>query len=947
MLHIYRYQRLGELTDLERGIKYNIRALDLTPDGHPSLSGRHANMGISYSNRYRRLGELADLEGAIKCDTRALDLTPADHPRLPDLHSNLGVSYMNRYQRLGELADLEKAIEYDTRALNLTPKGHPSLPHRCAGMGASYMNRYQRLGEVTDLEKAIKYNTRALDLTPDDHPSLSSRYANLGTSYIYRYENRGELRDLDKAIECNTRALDLTPDGHPDLPARHDGLGVSYSKRYTQLGKLADIGKAIEFSTRALDLTPSGHPDLSERHRNLGVCYINRYQHSSEFADLREAIECFSHALDLTPEGHPSLPDQYNNLGVSYMRRYRHLGELADLEKAIKYIDCGIHLTPDGHPHSPILYHSFALSSLYHYQHSREPSHLDNSLTFFRKASQLLAGAPRVVFNTALSWANLASVYDYLNPIEAFRVTIDLLPHFIWLGATTYQRYRDLSSADSLAVRAACAAIRSSEYTMAVEWLEHARCVVWNQSLMLRTPVDDLQLTHADLAAQLRSISQQLHHASSGSSLPSANSSGAHAPERRHRLAREYNELLQLVRKQPGFGCFLQPTKSDGLLRAARYGPIVIINCHEVHCDALIILPGQDRVGYLGLPNCTQDKAQSARSEIERLLQSKSIREREHRMKFRRVGETKPDVGPVLSSLWYNVVKPILEYLGYTVRLAIHYAYKSITVLSQNDSPINHLPHITWCPTGIMSFLPLHAAGDYDKPRSRVFDYVISSYTPTLSAMLTSTSTPAILDRPPRILAIGQAATPKCSPLPGTDKELEHLKAHAEGRAEYSQLTDDRATTTAVLDAMDQHDWVHLACHAQQNAMDPTKSGFYLHDGTLDLSAITQRSFRGKGLAFLSACQTARGDERLPDEVIHLASGMLMAGYPSVIGTMWSVVDEDAPFVADKVYAQLMENGKVGSGEAGKALHYAVAGLRDQIGEREFARWIPYIHIGS
>ncbi|CAE6437583.1 unnamed protein product [Rhizoctonia solani] len=273
-------------------------------------------------------------------------------------------------------------------------------------------------------------------------------------------------------------------------------------------------------------------------------------------------------------------------------------------------------------------------------------------------------------------------------------------------------------------------------------------------------------------------------------------------------------------------------------------------------------------------------------------------------------------------------LRPVLDYLGYI-----------------NKGPTDHLPHITWCPTGAITFLPLHAAGDYDQPRSRVFDHVISSYTPTLTALLAST--PTVLDRDPKILAIGQTATLGHSHLPGTARELEHITVHTQGRAKYSQLTESEATPTAVLDAMDDHDWVHLACHAHQNVLDPTKSGFFLHGGTLDLAAITRRSFRTKGLAFLSACQTATGDERLPDEAIHLASGMLMAGYPSVIGTMWSVVDDDAPFVADKVYEQLMKHGKIGNGEAGRALHDAVAGLREKVGEKNFAQWGPYIHIGS
>lgn len=48
-------------------------------------------------------------------------------------------------------------------------------------------------------------------------------------------------------------------------------------------------------------------------------------------------------------------------------------------------------------------------------------------------------------------------------------------------------------------------------------------------------------------------------------------------------------------------------------------------------------------------------------------------------------------------------------------------------------------------------------------------------------------------------------------------------------------------------------------------------------------------------LAFLSACQTAVGDEKIPEESIRLAAGMLAVGYKGVIATMWSIRDDDAP----------------------------------------------------
>ncbi|KDN43079.1 hypothetical protein RSAG8_06402, partial [Rhizoctonia solani AG-8 WAC10335] len=370
--------------------------------------------------------------------------------------------------------------------------------------------------------------------------------------------------------------------------------------------------------------------------------------------------------------------------------------------------------------------------------------------------------------------------------------------------------------------------------------------------------------------------------------------------------------------------------KVNKLTWAARNGPIVVINCHQDRCDALLILPHQDNVNHMPLPNFNGEKARRVRSEMEFSIESQRSRERgvERRPLVPEGGTKTDEFGGVLEVLWNDVVKPILDFLGFTDRV-----------------PVGNLPHITWCPTGAMTFLPLHAAGDYDQPQSRVFDYVISSYTPTLTALLESS--PSTLTRDSRVLAIGQTATPGHSRLPGTAKELEYVKAHTHNKAEYSQLIDNQATTTAVLDAMERHDWVHFACHAHQNVGNATESGFFLHDGVLDLASINRRSLKNKGLAFLSACQTATGDKELPDEAVHLASGMLMAGYTSVIATMWSVEDSDAPLVADKVYSELMKDGKLGNGEAGKALHNAVAALRETVGEKEFARWVPFIHIGS
>ncbi|EUC54332.1 aromatic di-alanine and TPR containing protein [Rhizoctonia solani AG-3 Rhs1AP] len=518
----------------------------------------------------------------------------------------------------------------------------------------------------------------------------------------------------------------------------------------------------------------------------------------------------------------------------------------------------------------------------------------------------------------------------YILP-RRIEATLDLLPQFIWLGATRDQRYEDIKTVQTLAVDAALAAILSSNYSLALEWLEHARCIVWNQSLMLRSPLDQLRSSHPSLATRLQNIADRLHTAGSDSResrAPSSSTTPEQVAQEHRRLAKEYNGLLSEARALPGFEDFLRPLKLHRLVDAAQSGPIVVINCHEDRCDALVILPRQTVVNHIPLANFNGHKAQNACSELRIFVDDTIHMERGTERRPQADAGEEPGFEVVLASLWYDVVKPILDFFGYAESI-----------------PLGDLPHITWCPTGAMTFLPLHAAGDYDQPQSRVFNYVISSYTPTLTALLEST--PCSLSQDTRVLAIGQAATPGHTPLPGTTLEIARVRNCTEGKAAYTQLMDEAATTTTVLNEMEQHDWVHLVCHAHQNVGNATESGFFLHNGVLDLASINRRSLKGKGLAYLSACQTATGDEELADEAVHLASGMLMAGYTSVIATMWSVHDEDAPGVATAVYSQLMEDGKLGNGEAGRALHHAVAELRDNIGEDQFVRWVPFIHIGS
>jgi hypothetical protein len=261
-------------------------------------------------------------------------------------------------------------------------------------------------------------------------------------------------------------------------------------------------------------------------------------------------------------------------------------------------------------------------------------------------------------------------------------------------------------------------------------------------------------------------------------------------------------------------------------------------------------------------------------------------------------------------------------------------------------------------------------------------DYAISSYTPTLAALAESQRPIQDMEKPVKILTVIQPNTPKAQPLPGTMEELKIIQRHtlehqmpiirvlsiilkhaahhhilSKGTTTVlsiinkhlqmlTVLTRTEATVDKVESEMNKCPWVHFACHGVQDLNAPLKSGFLLQDGCLELSKIISKSVSNADFAFLSACQTAAGDLNHPDEAIHLAAGMLSAGYHSVIATMWSIGDDDAPFIADSVYTHLLADKKPNSQKAAEALHYAVQSLCKRYNYQSFSSWVPFIHMG-
>jgi CHAT domain-containing protein len=195
------------------------------------------------------------------------------------------------------------------------------------------------------------------------------------------------------------------------------------------------------------------------------------------------------------------------------------------------------------------------------------------------------------------------------------------------------------------------------------------------------------------------------------------------------------------------------------------------------------------------------------------------------------------------------------------------------------------------------------------------------------------------------MLSVIQPSAPGVTAIPNTEQELECIEKRLDGR-EHTVLKGHEGTKSRVTNAMSDSNWLHLACHGVQRQDEPTKSGLILDDGHLTLDEIVRLDLPNAEFAFLSACQTTTGDEALSDEAVHIAGGMLLAGYRGVVATMWSIQDDLAPEVADEFYCRVMEGEKrPDNRKAAEALHYSVQKLRKKRGV-SLTSWIPFVHLG-
>ena len=938
-LCIYRtthFKYTETLADLESAIAVTRQALCSTPPGYPNQAILLSKLAFLVGIRYTKTNSIVDIEEAIRIQRQAIEKGSSEHSKYRlGWMNNLAAFLSARNARVGATADLDEAIQICRSIVDSHPIDSFMRIKPLSDLGSLFSERYLRFGEIADLDEAIKFAKLALASSPIDHSSRSAMLLNYGNNLGDRYLRRGVITDLDEAIEVGEQALGLPPSISTKREILLSNHAIQLSRRYEKIGTITDLDKAFLLGQEAVNV--SAHENRANALHNLGIIHKNRYMITLALEHLESAIELQQQAIKAISRDQPDFVNYLHNFCALQTDKFIKTRLISDLEEAYQTSRQVVETCPKDHLNRAAFLSHLGFLLGYLFLMRRTAYDLDEAVQLGQesvdatdeenpqRAERLLrlgknlrerftrTGA-RVDIERAIACHQAAlrhlpsfitsrigagkdllkccaAISDWQQAFEAAELAMQLVP----LLTSALVEHRDkqdtLSNVTGLASDAAAMALNAGKGApTAVRFLEQGRDLLATSSAETQTDVLELQERDPESAARFIRLRDELKAHQTGEPYLQGQTSQPFT------AGEELSELIGNIREQPGGEDFLHTPTEPNLRKAAMHGPIVMINPSEYRCDALLI--EQHQIRSLALP----------------LLNDQDIR--------RKIASGDLGTRKILTWLWDSIACPVLDALGF------------------NESPLrsNGLPHMWWIPTGIMSIMPLHAAGRHHHGSTEtVLDRTMSSYSTSIRAMIrgrqrrSGPKTAPFLGE--KAVLVAMEHTPERSRLFNAPKEISMLHGLCKSMG-FDPVEPQRRKKNVLLH-LSQCKIFHFAGHGSTDEHDPSKGSLLLEDWQTDpltlanvqgINLWEQRPF----LAYLSACGTGQvRHERFIDENIHLISGYQMAGFRHVIGTLWEVNDKTCVDMARITYDAIRE-GDMTDESVCRGLHSACRELRNQ-----------------
>ncbi|KAF8257963.1 CHAT domain-containing protein [Lactarius quietus] len=329
--------------------------------------------------------------------------------------------------------------------------------------------------------------------------------------------------------------------------------------------------------------------------------------------------------------------------------------------------------------------------------------------------------------------------------------------------------------------------------------------------------------------------------------------------------------LIAHIPSLPGFENFLTPPSFDVLSSAAAQGPVIIVNQFP---SSVVVLLKDSPPSLISTPSNFHERASQLKDGLLSVRQEKGIDSMEYDL----------TLASVLADLYELVGKPVIE------------------KLRQLEVP--EKSRVWWCPTSAFCSLPLHALGPIpsdDGSELYFLDLYITSYTPTLSALIESRkprSLSKMLDKP-SLLLVAHSKNQF-----GAREEIRVVQTIA---TTVTTLASATATPTTVVEHLRDHQFAHFVCHSLLEAGKPFEASFKLHGNNLSLLDIVRSQLPTAGFAFLSARHIEPTEDYVAnsEEGLHLVAAMQYCGFRSVVGTLWAIADMDGADLSKDFYKMI------------------------------------------
>jgi len=964
------HQHTGDIAALDEADTSFRAAISLVPENDPRQATVLSALGDVLHERYRAGGQVALLDEALLFVRSAVRLLPPSTPGYAIAANNLANVLLERYQVTADREALEEAASALRSALTVAALDPADRALALGTLGTTLMLAHEATGDLAILTGAEQVLAEALELTPHGGATRAGHLSSLGNVLSDRYRRTGDSEALDRATALYRQAVDAVDASDVSYPAFVSNLANTLSERYDLLGDLRALDEAVALLGHAMTLsTPSGKALVGS---NLGAALLRRYQREQDRVVLHQAIYALEGALAATSDGDVRRPMILNNLANALHQDYKLTGDasrLVDAERTYReaagagragdpakvmalsnlanvlhdawqrYSDTDVlaeavdalrqaaRLTDRGHGIRGIVLANLGVATRELHDLTGSSSLADEARQAFAAAAELPFAAPRTRVSAARSWGEMAVAVRSQDAIRAYQTAVELLPHVAPRQLNLSDQEFGLASFTGLAADAAAVALDNGDVPEALRLVEAARGVLIGHSIERQS---DLTLVHEHaphLAEEFRELITQLDTPVTAAPFlamsPASHGTGqvrtTYAAEvaQRADITHRWNRLLQDIRHLSGLEGFLRPPTASDLIRDAGDGPVVVLNASRHRSDALVVMRG--RIWSIPLPQMTPE------SVARQVLACSGAIAGAHNpfgaISERRAAEDA--LLEILSWLWDTVAEPVIDalapYLVDTTR-------------------------IWWVPTGLLSFLPIHAAGRYDDRSGReanILDRVVSSYAPTVRshgharrrASTGSAST----------LVVGMPETPGWSPLPVAAAECQAV-ADLVGATQV--LVGEKATRQGLLDELARHQHFHFAGHAHGNLSAPSQGRLLLHDHArtpFTVADVARLNLTGAEVAFLSGCDTALSGIELADEAVNFASAFHLAGFRHVVASLWSIDDELAAQVATPVWRSIRDRRNAINIAA--AVNEGIRALRDQW-RRCPSLWAGYIHVG-